>query len=477
MKHERVPTGVTCPKCQQRFRPRPISAEHTPAGENPAGQAQAATRRPPVPNRLKSHRLTPTQSQKSPPPALTLQPGGSTVELMRAVVKAFEGQTVQRAPTLRYRLELLFSAMGLALLLLGYFACVAGLGYGLYAYGRWVVPAGFALRGRAAITALLVHVAVGLAGLCLIFSLLAPLFRWNRGTPSRLLLTPADQVALHCFVRALCNLIKAPLPDEIWLSFDPNAAAGRHRRFLGLFGGRLILMIGAPLFYGFDLRALAGVIAHELGHFSQATSTGLSSYIDSVNRWFEEAAEQTTSFQESIAEHRDDEHNSARLVAFCASLTTELGRRVLLLFALLSRLLSFHLVRQMEYDADRYGAQVAGSAQFARTSERIAELSVGFELTLHDMLANGEFPSSAIELARLSVDRADNLTEEERHFVTQFVATQKTHWFDSHPSPADRVAAVARLNCPGIFQLNGPAEVLLNPRTLAQLLAEPEDDD
>lgn len=480
LKHEGAPAGVTCPKCQQRFRPEPIPAEpveHLPAREIPDGQSPAAARRPAARKRPKSQRPPPAQARDTPRPELTLQPGGSTVELMRAVVQAFEGQTVQRAPTLRYRLELLFSAVGLALLILAYFACVAGIGYGLYAYGRWVVPAGFAMRGRAAITALLVHVAVGLAGLCLIFSLLAPLFRRNRGAASGVLLPPSDQIALHCFVRALCNLIKAPLPDEIRLGFDPNASAGRERRFFGLFRSRLVLSIGAPLLYGLDLRALAGVIAHELGHFSQATSMGLVDYISTVSHWFEAAAEQAVSFQESVSEHTEDSAASVRLAGAFAWFTTELGRFALLGFAFLSRLLTFHLSRQAEFDADRYEAQVAGSAQFQQTFQRIHELAVGFHLTLVDLLENGEFPTSGLELSRQSVERANNLSEIERHQVDALMAPQRAHWFHAHPSPADRVAAVAQLQCPGIFQLKGPAEVLLNARAMAQSIAEAEDDD
>jgi Zn-dependent protease with chaperone function len=386
---------------------------------------------------------------------------------MRAVVKAFEGQSVHRAPRLGYRITLLLTALGLCLLIVAYFACLAGLGWGLYLYATRVVPASFHLRGgRILIIIGLMHLGVGLAGLALLYSLLAPLFRRGRSEPDGDVLAATQHPVLHCFVRALCTLIKAPPPDEIRTFALVNASAARYGGFLGILGGKLVLTIGEPLFYGLTLRSLAGVISHELGHFTQATSRWLFRYIAAVTNWFEEATARTGGVQEVIRDQGDETEGSAKILVLMAWLVTGSGRLLLLLFALLSRMITFHLLRQMEFDADRYEAEVAGSAQFALTSERLCLLQMGWQNTLIAAMRGELDPNASGSLAELAVEEADTLCDRDRRRAARAMAPQRAQWFDSHPSPTERIAAVARNPQPGIFQLEGPAIGLLTIRAL-----------
>jgi hypothetical protein len=48
------------------------------------------------------------------------------------------------------------------------------------------------------------------------------------------------------------------------------------------------------------------------------------------------------------------------------------------------------------------------------------------------------------------------------------MAPKRAKWFDSHPSPTERIAAVARRPHPRIFQLERPALCLLNTSALAR---------
>ena len=52
-------------------------------------------------------------------------------------------------------------------------------------------------------------------------------------------------------------------------------------------------------------------------------------------------------------------------------LITGLGRLLLLQFALLSRVMTYHLMRQMEFDADRYEAEVAGKCRPVRAPSSV----------------------------------------------------------------------------------------------------------
>jgi Zn-dependent protease with chaperone function len=451
LKHDHAPAQVKCPKCHEQFYPEPIS----PASAAPATR----------------HTPDPETPKKAPPgpaaPKPAWHPGGSSADLMRAVVQAFQGQTVHRLPTWGYRFALLLSALGLGVLIVAYFACLVGIGFGLYFYATHVVPGSLHVRGRAMIAVVLMP-GVALVGLAILYSLVAPLFRWDRTRPDSLLLHSGAHPVLHCFVRALCTLIASPQPDEIRLTPIPNASAARYGGFLGILGGRLVLEIGEPFFYGLELRSLAGVIAHELGHFSQATSGWLFRYIITVTLWFQEATERTGGVQEAFGEHGDDAEGSTRILDLVAYWITGLSRLPLLQFALLSRIMTFYLMRQMEYDADRYEAEVAGSAQFARTSERLSELDVAFQNVLVSALRGTLSAESELSFAQQVIEEAGRLSERDRRQVARAMAPQRAQWFDSHPSPTERIAAVARRPHPGIFQLEGPVLCLLNPAALAR---------
>lgn len=47
-----------------------------------------------------------------------------------------------------------------------------------------------------------------------------------------------------------------------------------------------MLTIGLPLVAGLSLQQLAGVLAHEFGHFSQGAGMRLTYIVRSINAWF-----------------------------------------------------------------------------------------------------------------------------------------------------------------------------------------------
>jgi Zn-dependent protease with chaperone function len=335
-----------------------------------------------------------------------------------------------------------------------------GIGWGVYLYAMHMVPPTLRVPGRGAFLLLVVHAAVLLAGATILFSLVSAVFSFRRPVPEGKLLDAGAYPVLHCFVRALCTLINAPQPAEIRLEAVPNAAAARYGGLFGV-GGRLVLVIGEPLFLGLDLRGLAGVIAHELGHFSQATSGLLFRFIATVSDWFARATHRTGAIQDVIGEPGEESGGSAQIFVLVMFCVTGLGRLILFQFALLSRIVTFHLLRQMEFDADRYEAEVAGSAQFARTCERLSELQVGFERVVKSLLRGEISCGPNASLPSMAVEQADDLTDRDRRRVAKLMSPQRARWFDSHPSPTERIAAVARQTRPGIFRLPGPAVCLI----------------
>lgn len=469
-----VPSQVTCPKCRQPFEPVPLETSDNRSARSRTSSAdkesrQRSTGAPPTRPGGTSRATDPGQraGQTRPSPAapVTWKPGNSSADLMRGVIQAFRGQVVHRQPTLRFRAALLGATGVLLLLVVGYFACIAGTGAGLYLYGKHVVPTTFQLRGRAAGFAMLLHLGVLAGGLSVLYALAAPLFRRRERESAPLLLTAGAHPVLHCFVHALCELIGAPEPDEIHYTPEANAWAGTRGGMLGV-GGRFVLGIGGPLFLGLDLRSLAGVISHELGHFSQSGSRSLQGLIQGISSWFLEAAHRTSGISQSLTERTEGNDGWSQVLVLAMYLTTGLGRLVLWGFAFASYGTSYFLMRQMEFDADRYESQVAGSGQFARTCERLRELNVGFEETFLRILSSDYRPVNALEFATEIVSAADSLSPEDRSRVARAMAPQRAEWFDSHPSDTERIAAVARDPQPGIFQLAAPAVCLLNTQAL-----------
>ncbi len=72
------------------------------------------------------------------------------------------------------------------------------------------------------------------------------------------------------------------------------------------------LMIGLPLILAFNTRQIAGVIAHEIGHFTQKSGLKLTYFVRSVEYWFTAAIEQEDSFDEKIRELVESSNASIR---------------------------------------------------------------------------------------------------------------------------------------------------------------------
>ena len=85
-------------------------------------------------------------------------------------------------------------------------------------------------------------------------------------------LSRLDEPALFAFVDRLADKVGCPRPDIIRLNLDVNASAYYETSFFGSRRRPFTLTLGLPLVGGLTLTQLAGVIAHELGHFGQRGS-------------------------------------------------------------------------------------------------------------------------------------------------------------------------------------------------------------
>ena len=124
-------------------------------------------------------------------------------------------------------------------------------------------------------------------------------------------------------------------------------------------GGDLVLTVGLPLVAGLSVQQFAGVIAHELGHFTQGTGMRLSYVVRSVNSWLARVVYERDDWDESLV-RGCEEGNRLSIFLLLAIFCVWLTRRVLWLLMVTGHALSCFMLRQMEYDADRYETRWPG---------------------------------------------------------------------------------------------------------------------
>jgi hypothetical protein len=259
-----------------------------------------------------------------------------------------------------------------------------------------------------------------------------------------------------------------------------NASAGFRRGLLSLFGNDLVLTVGMPLIAGLNARQLAGVIAHEFGHFTQGTAMRLSYLIRRVNGWFVRVIFDRDSWDAMLEEWRATSEGWLSLMLHCAQAGVGLSRLLLRALMVAGHTICSFLMRQMEYDADRCEIALAGSGTFEETTLRMAELGAVTGRLYNQMRETWKTSHRVPDNVPVLIGHhAEDVSEEMRGTIRAEFSAAKTGWLDTHPSPADRIAAARRAAEPGIFSDDMPArELLENFRPLSRIvtLAHYEDD-
>src|SRR3954451_5328717 len=89
--------------------------------------------------------------------------------------------------------------------------------------------------------------------------LLAIVPRRNRFEPPGLRITEADAPGLMAMIREEAAVDGQPMPDDVYMTMEVNAAVTQASR------GRRVLIVGLSLVQMLSARELRGVIAHEFG--------------------------------------------------------------------------------------------------------------------------------------------------------------------------------------------------------------------
>lgn len=344
-------------------------------------------------------------------------------------------------------------AVGITMVLLPiiYVGLIAILGLGVMSHAlvnvSWIQSIGYKFGILAYITPIIV-------GATIILFMVKPLFAKAATAPKTLKLDPLKEPVFFHFVNKIAMAVGAPRPKEIEVDCQVNASASFRKGLFSFFGNDLVLTIGMPLLAGFNTRQLAGVLAHEFGHFSQGAGMRFHYLTYKVNNWFFNAVYLRDSWDEKLDEAAEESDGWVSIILNFARGGVWLTRKILYLFMMAGHAVSSYMLRQMEFDADRYEAQMAGSEQFKDTSLQLQRLSVAFQIS-HDQLAQAWEDKKLVDnLPRLILHNAEQLPEELDRALLSQIEESKTQVYDSHPSDNERIDNAMAQQAKGIFELN-----------------------
>lgn len=371
---------------------------------------------------------------------------------------AFTGSFPPRHLTLAYQGGLLLSAFTIVLLPLLYIGLIAACGYGIYLYA---IHATVIFDGRGGgIWRLIAYAGPLLAGGVLIAFLIKPLFARGAKQSEPLSLDLENEPRLRGFIAEICRLVGAPMPVRVDLDTQVNASARFRRGLLSLGRRDLVLTIGMPLAAGLTARQFAGVLAHEFGHFAQGAGMAATYVIRTVNNWFARVVFGRDSWDASLEAYSREADFRIAAILWLARGGVWLSRKILHGLMVVAHAITCFQLRQMEFDADYYETQIAGSTAFAETSGELRRLNFAGQSAFNELgsLWNerrlvDDFPGF-VALRRAQIP-AELLAK-----LDSAGAETKTRWSDTHPADADRIAHASSLASSGIFQGDGPASAL-----------------
>ncbi len=451
MDNDTIGKKANCRKCGKAFR---VAADSDSTNSSNSANSSRQTKRS---LDTTSFSVVESRSQKRRNAAR------SPEEKLQKLLKGFEGEFPRpRVKFLHQLVAIIVVAVMLCLPVI-YLSFIGAIGWltwwhAMNDYVWFSVPG-----GRAKIIAGLAYLFLIVAGVLWVLSLVRPLFVRLSNQEGGDGLSREDEPVLFAFTEQLADLIGAPRPEVIFLSFDVNAYASYRTSWFGLKRNKFTLTLGVPLIAGTTLPQLTGIMAHEFGHFSQSGSTFLMRTINRINSWFAVAVYSEDMIDDFISEltHPEDNNATAAILGFMLWLLVGLGRCLLWLLMMLGHAVSSTLTRRMEYDADQYEIGVVGSETFISTSKQMIKLSLAYQFAGETVFGSRkgshlprDFSAYVAEICHLDKrvsKRAKRLVENE-----------KSSWFASHPITRARMKAAEKADLPGIFSSELPATALFN---------------
>ena len=398
----------------------------------------------------------------SPAPEETGFPGELTPGKIAA---AFTGRILKPSVSILYQVGLVIVTFTMIVLPLIYFALIAAAGWTVY---WWATHGTFLLSGgggaRVWVLKLILYLAPLFAGSVVVFFMFKPLLARRAPAAKPLALNPNAEPVLFALVQCVCDTVGAPFPKRIDVDCNLNASAGFRRGLFSFLGNDLVLTIGMPLVAGMSLRQLTGVLAHEFGHFTQGSGMRLTYLIRNINGWFARIAYERDAWDLTLDEWAEGAEDWYTIIFVnFARLSVWFSRLILKLLLYTGHGIGCFMLRQMEYDADRYEIRLAGSEAFESTAKRLNVLGAALGNTYRHIQKEWKESQCLPENLPAALMRQEAaLQHSAKTEIEDTVGLGKTGIFDSHPSDGDRIRQARIAGEPGIFKLDAPAKAIFS---------------
>lgn len=376
-----------------------------------------------------------------------------------------DGKTIKTGRvSILYRINILFTTFVMFLLPIIYVCLIVVVGFLVYYHATHHAGMMSAVRGRGAIFMVILFVTPILGGVVLIFFMLKPLLARPGNSSRRRKINPRGEPVLFWFVERICNIVGAPVPKQIYITHDINAAASfEHGMRSAMIGRNLSLHIGIPLVGGMNLQQFGGVLAHEFGHFSQGAGMRLSTFIRSVNFWFARVVYERDAWDEGL-ESLVDEDTDFRfaLIIWFVQICVFLSRAILWVLMMFGHMVSCLLLRQMEFDADKYEIQFGGSENFEQTSDRLQILNAAYGAIIPTVVEAAVNRKTVKNLPKSILEKSGSLDPKLIKDLLKQSHSNETGLLDSHPSDGQRIEKARKAAVDGVFHCTAPAEILFS---------------
>ena len=380
-----------------------------------------------------------------------------------ATLRALQGRIRRPGVSLLYSIGMALVACGMVLLPLLYLAVIACAAYAVYWHAtRHVIWLMFVALSPIFLIFVLCYMALLGAGLITLFFLLKPIFARRPRRAQPLALHPDAEPRLYAFIEAVCAAVGAPKPRRIDLNCELNASAGFRRGYCSFLGDDLVLTLGLPLVANLTVDELAGVVAHEFGHFNQGSAMRLGYLIGSINGWFARIVHERDAWDHKLEWMSDHPRNfRVALMVWVAQIGISASRLVLRSLMAVGVALSGFLSRQTEFDADACEIQLVGSSGFERACRKLATLQIALQHTQSLLRTHWgpkhQLPDDLPELLRrVHEDLPEGLVQQ----IHDTLGLSRTRWFDTHPCPAERIQRARLAARPGLLVDARPARCL-----------------
>lgn len=377
-------------------------------------------------------------------------------ELSRRITEALDGKSFRPRVPIRYRLYsalLIVWALAMPVVYLVLIACVLLLATLLiHEVFRFKPEPRSATAGRRHFHLML----LAIGSIVTVVVMLRPLFLRLRTAEQPAGIKREHAPLLFLLIDRLCSCLGAVPPKSIYLDLSCNAGAGIGTSWRAVWNSEYTLSLGLPLVAGLTIEELAGVIAHELGHFNQSLACRLGFVVHRLQLWFARVVFEPSGFDrwvERRSERVKDLLNVVRVPLYGA-------RKSLKLLMRGTNLASNALSRQQEFDADQSMCYLVGSESFESILARILALEAAagsLDLTMNRCLTNeiifDDYPKLVVALA-------DRLESEVRQRLTHTLSSRTATWTGTHPADGERIERVRHQSQAGILSLTDPASVL-----------------